>query len=211
MSESDQGVYRASQQSASGCGVPTVLLSFSCILAYDSLSHIHTHTHLHLSFVDKFSLIVYFFNIRAEKSKLPLDLGALCDLYFKYCDTTQKLAEEHRYAHEYGEITMAVPTAPSTPKSSQRPPSSKSVRQAQRESHLLNPKEMFERAVKTSEKGNKEGETAMNGESLVSLSGSMDGRIHAGLNEKKPPNLTAKAVKALVDEDFGVSHSSKMR
>uniref|UniRef100_K1QF97 Leucine-rich repeat and IQ domain-containing protein 1 n=1 Tax=Magallana gigas TaxID=29159 RepID=K1QF97_MAGGI len=149
-------------------------------------------------------------DVGAEKSKLPLDLGALCDLYFKYCDTTQKLAEEHRYAHEYGEITMAVPTAPSTPKSSQRPPSSKSVRQAQRESHLLNPKEMFERAVKTSEKGNKEGETAMNGESLASLSGSMDGRIHAGLNEKKPPNLTAKAVKALVDEDFGVSHSSKV-
>ncbi|XP_052676986.1 leucine-rich repeat and IQ domain-containing protein 1-like [Crassostrea angulata] len=149
-------------------------------------------------------------DVGAEKSKLPLDLGALCDLYFKYCDTTQKLAEEHRYAHEYGEITMAVPTAPSTPKSSQRPPSSKSVRQAQRESHLLNPKEMFERAVKTSEKGNKEGETAMNGESLASLSGSMDGRIHAGLNEKKPPNLTAKAVKALVDEDFGVSHSSEM-
>lgn len=106
---------------------------------------------------------------------------------------------------------MAVPTAPSTPKSSQRPPSSMSVRQAQRESHLLNPKEMFERAVKTSEKGNKEEETAMNGESLANLSGAMDGRIHASVNEKKPPNLTAKAVKALVDKDFGVSHSSKVR
>lgn len=48
MSESDQGVYRASQQSAPGCGVPTVLLSYSCILAYDSLSHTHTHTNIYI-------------------------------------------------------------------------------------------------------------------------------------------------------------------
>ncbi|XP_078331507.1 leucine-rich repeat- and IQ domain-containing protein 1-like isoform X2 [Crassostrea virginica] len=143
-------------------------------------------------------------DVGAQKSKLPWDLGALCDLYFKYCDTTQKLAEEHRYAHEYGEITMAVPTAPSTPKSSQRPPSSKSVRQAQKEGqgHLLNPKELFERALQGSDKEKQDGGTPEKGESSLSHSGAIDGRIHNTSGENKPPGISAKTVKALVDEDI---------
>jgi hypothetical protein len=136
-------------------------------------------------------------------------------LYFKYCDTTQKLAEEHRYAHEYGEITTPIPTAPSTPKSSQRPASSKSVRQAQRESQLLNPKEMFERAIKSSENGDTDGKLVMNGESSLMPAGSVDGRIHTVHDEKKTSGISAKTIKALVDEDINmnceVDHNNKLR
>lgn len=70
---------------------------------------------------------------------------------------------------------------------------------------------MFERVVKTLEKGNKEGEIVMNGELFVSFSGLMDGRIYVGFNEKKFLNFIVKVVKVLVDEDFGVSYSSKVR
>lgn len=142
-----------------------------------------------------------FFSI--QKNKTPWDLGSLSDLYFKYCDTTQKLAEEHRYTHEYGEVTIPIPTAPSTPKSSQRPASSKSVRQAQRESQLLNPKEMFERAIKSSEEREKDGKRAV------------DGRIHTVHDEKKSSGISVKTIKALVDEDinmgFDIDQNSKLR
>lgn len=152
-----------------------------------------------------------FFSI--QKNKTPWDLGSLSDLYFKYCDTTQKLAEEHRYTHEYGEVTIPIPTAPSTPKSSQRPASSKSVRQAQRESQLLNPKEMFERAIKSSEEREKDGKRAVNGES--SAKPSVDGRIHTVHDEKKSSGISVKTIKALVDEDinmgFDIDQNSKLR
>ncbi|XP_061181826.1 leucine-rich repeat and IQ domain-containing protein 1-like [Saccostrea echinata] len=147
--------------------------------------------------------------IGVQKSSLPWDLGSLCDLYFKYCDTTQRLAEEHRYAHEYGEITMAMPTAPSTPKSSQRPASSKSVRQAQRESQLLNPKEMFERALKSSEKEAKGGKMTINGDSSAKLNGAIDGGTFVNSDEKKSTGISAKTVKALVDEDIDIGQSRK--
>ncbi|XP_062595804.1 leucine-rich repeat and IQ domain-containing protein 1-like [Saccostrea cucullata] len=145
--------------------------------------------------------------IGVQKSNLPWDLGSLCDLYFKYCDTTQRLAEEHRYAHEYGEITMAMPTAPSTPKSSQRPASSKSVRQA-RESQHLNPKEMFERALKSSEEA-KDGGMNINGDSSAKLYGAIDGGTSVNSEEKKSTGISAKIVKALVDEDIGIDPSRK--
>lgn len=51
----------------------------------------------------------------------------------------------------------------------------------------------------------------MNGELFVNFSGLMDGRIYVGFNEKKFLNFIVKVVKVLVDEDFGVSYSSKVR
>ena len=108
---------------------------------------------------------------------------------------------------------MAVPTAPSTPKSSQRPPSSKSVRQAQKEGqgHLLNPKELFERALQGSDKEKQDGGTPEKGESLLNHSGALDGRIHNTSGENRPPGISAKTVKALVDEDIGGIPNGRIR
>ena len=108
---------------------------------------------------------------------------------------------------------MAVPTAPSTPKSSQRPPSSKSVRQAQKEGqgHLLNPKELFERALQGSDKKKQDGGTPEKGESLLNHSGALDGRNHNTSGENKPPGISAKTIKALVDEDIGAIPNGRIR
>ena len=108
---------------------------------------------------------------------------------------------------------MAVPTAPSTPKSSQRPPSSKSVRQAQKEGqgHLLNPKELFERALQGSDKEKQDVGTPEKGEFSLSHSGAIDGRIHNTSSENKPPGISAKTVKALVDEDMGAVANGRIR
>ena len=108
---------------------------------------------------------------------------------------------------------MAVPTAPSTPKSSQRPPSSKSVRQAQKEGqgHLLNPKELFERALQGSDKEKQDGGTPEKGESSLNHSDAIDGRIHNMGDENKPPRISAKTVKALVDEDIVAVANGRIR
>ena len=97
------------------------------------------------------SLLFTLFNVhhyRQAQSKSPIDVPSICDVYFKYCDKSNKMASDHRYAHEYGDITMAMPAAPSTPKSS-RPRSSRSTRIVQKEEAYHNPKDMFNSAVST--------------------------------------------------------------
>lgn len=43
----------------------------------------------------------------------------MCDDCFQYCDKSFKMAVEHRYSHEYGEMSnIHIPNAPSTPKTS---------------------------------------------------------------------------------------------
>ena len=54
------------------------------------------------------------------------------------------MAEDHRYSHEYGEVSVTLPTAPSTPKSG-RPRSSRASKVLQ--DSYMSPKEMFERAL----------------------------------------------------------------
>lgn len=91
---------------------------------------------------------MYFFSFRIAENKQPLDLQNLCDIYFKFCDKTHKLAVEHRYAHEYGEISMAMPSAPSTPKTNtSRPKSSRTRAIPKEEQQYMSPKEMFEKAI----------------------------------------------------------------
>ena len=68
-------------------------------------------------------------------------------MYYKYCEKTFNMAVEHRYAHEYGEISVTMPTAPSTPKSG-RP---KSGRQ---KDTFISPKDMFENALRASTQPN---------------------------------------------------------
>lgn len=55
------------------------------------------------------------------------------------------MAEEYRYAHEYGDVSITVPTAPTTPKSG-RPRSARANKVLQQDSYM-SPKEMFERAL----------------------------------------------------------------
>ncbi|KAK3600773.1 hypothetical protein CHS0354_009199 [Potamilus streckersoni] len=82
-----------------------------------------------------------------EKKK---DLSVFCDLYFKYCDKTFHLAVEHRYAHEYGEIPITMPTAPAGPKS--KHPKSARTKIPPKEDTYMTPKEMFEKALQSSTK-----------------------------------------------------------
>ena len=63
---------------------------------------------------------------RMSQTQTNSDGTHLCDDYFKYCCKSFKLAVEHRYAHEYGELSTAnFPAAPPTPHSS-RPSSGRS-------------------------------------------------------------------------------------
>ncbi|XP_052797623.1 leucine-rich repeat and IQ domain-containing protein 1-like [Mya arenaria] len=66
-----------------------------------------------------------------------------CDIQYKLCERIFNLAVEYRYAHEYGDVSITMPTAPPGPKSG-RPLSSR-----QREK-FMNPKDMFENALKSS-------------------------------------------------------------
>lgn len=86
----------------------------------------------------------YFISCRSIENNSPSDLSSICDVYFKYCDKTFQIAVEHRYAHEYGEITLTVPTAPMGPKSSQL---NARLRLANRDDQYLSPKEKFEQAL----------------------------------------------------------------
>lgn len=81
-------------------------------------------------------------------------------MYYKFCDRTFNVAVEHRYAHEYGDISITMPTAPTTPKSG-RPLSSR-----QREK-FMNPKEMFENALKSTNKDSKLMNESLNSKSVT--------------------------------------------
>lgn len=51
----------------------------------------------------------------------PNDKSHICESYFKFCEHSFKLSLEHRYAHEYGELsTSKVPSPPFTPRTSQQ-------------------------------------------------------------------------------------------
>lgn len=58
------------------------------------------------------------------------------------------MAVEFRNSHEYGEITIAMPTAPSTPKTGSRPRSARTkLVPVIKEEEYVSPKELFERAL----------------------------------------------------------------
>lgn len=65
------------------------------------------------------------------------------------------MAVEHRYAHEYGEVSMTIPTAPTTPKSG-RPQSTRTKALQKDTDSYLSPKEMFEKALNSSNKKDEE-------------------------------------------------------
>ena len=88
----------------------------------------------------------FYFRLEGEKSS---DLAHKCDSLFKFCDKTFKLAVEHRYAHEYGEVSVAMPTAPITPKSG-RPNSARKL--VPKGETFTSPKDLFEQALQTSDK-----------------------------------------------------------
>ena len=56
---------------------------------------------------------------------------------------------EHRYAHEYGEVSVTMPTAPITPRSG-RPNSARKV--VQKGDTFTSPKDLFEKALQNSNK-----------------------------------------------------------
>ena len=94
----------------------------------------------------KITYILLIFRLQKEKSG---DLAHKCDSYFKFCDKTFKLAVEHRYAHEYGEVSVTMPTAPITPRSG-RPNSARKV--LQKGDTFTSPKDLFEKALQGSDK-----------------------------------------------------------
>ena len=75
----------------------------------------------------------------------------------------------------------------------------------------LNPKELFERALQGSDKEKQDGGTPEKGESSLNHSDAIDGRIHNTSSENKPPGISAKTVKALVDEDMGAVANGGIR
>ena len=56
---------------------------------------------------------------------------------------------EHRYAHEYGEVSVSIPTAPITPRSG-RPNSARKI--VPKGEVFTNPKDLFEKALQSSDK-----------------------------------------------------------
>ena len=56
---------------------------------------------------------------------------------------------EHRYAHEYGEVSVSIPTAPITPRSG-RPNSARKI--VPKGETFTNPKDLFEKALQSSNK-----------------------------------------------------------
>ncbi|KAL5007909.1 hypothetical protein ScPMuIL_016715 [Solemya velum] len=91
-------------------------------------------------------LFIKFEQDLGSKQCLPSpELKTLCDIYFNYCDRTFKIAVEHRYAHEYGDIMLTVPTAPTGPKPDR--PLSARTKHLQSIDRFMSPKEMFEKAL----------------------------------------------------------------
>ncbi|XP_067654966.1 leucine-rich repeat and IQ domain-containing protein 1-like [Haliotis asinina] len=93
----------------------------------------------------------FLLELQTVESKSQVDDLALCDVYFRYCDKSFKMAVEHRYAHEYGEVSVTIPTAPTTPKSG-RPRSARAKVLPKDTDSYLSPKEMFEKALTSSSK-----------------------------------------------------------
>ena len=63
---------------------------------------------------------------RSSAARLRADNTHICDDYFRFCDKSFRMAVEHRYAHEYGELSSAnIPSVPQTPRSA-RPSSGRS-------------------------------------------------------------------------------------
>ncbi|CAG2191414.1 unnamed protein product [Mytilus edulis] len=110
------------------------------------------------------------------------NLSELCEIYFKFCDKTHKMAEDNRYAHEYGEISIAQPTAPSTPKSG-RPRSARANKVVQ--DSYMSPKDMFEKALHD---GGSKG-------------GGSNGLVRGDNVAVVKPVITAKIVQNILEDD----------
>ncbi|XP_071121104.1 leucine-rich repeat- and IQ domain-containing protein 1-like [Mytilus edulis] len=120
-----------------------------------------------------------------QDTKSHLDssnLSELCEIYFKFCDKTHKMAEDNRYAHEYGEISIAQPTAPSTPKSG-RPRSARANKVVQ--DSYMSPKDMFEKALHD---GGSKG-------------GGSNGLVRGDNVAVVKPVITAKIVQNILEDD----------
>ncbi|XP_071100277.1 leucine-rich repeat- and IQ domain-containing protein 1-like isoform X2 [Haliotis cracherodii] len=122
--------------------------------------------------------------LQAVESKSQVDDLALCEVYFRYCDKSFKMAVEHRYAHEYGEVSMTIPTAPTTPKSG-RPQSARTKALQKDTDSYLSPKEMFEKALNSSNKKDEEM------------------KQEGGLVSDNPRDLFEKALKASTETGGG--------
>ncbi|XP_041367089.1 leucine-rich repeat and IQ domain-containing protein 1-like [Gigantopelta aegis] len=117
------------------CSTP---LSTSSNFEMMCLTQIQTNVDLRNHFDDDLS--------SAKSLPAPNQLE-MCEIYFRYCDKSFKMAVDHRYAHEYGNISMNIPKAPQTPRSGQ----TRSVRTKKKDEHVfLNPKDLFEKALKSS-------------------------------------------------------------
>ncbi|KAL4225103.1 Leucine-rich repeat and IQ domain-containing protein 1 [Mactra antiquata] len=81
------------------------------------------------------------------------------DIYYKFCDKLFNMAVDYRYIHEYGEVSF-IPSAPTIPKSG-RPLSAR-----QREK-FMNPKDLFENALKSSENPGESNHLANKNESTI--------------------------------------------
>ncbi|XP_060068248.1 leucine-rich repeat and IQ domain-containing protein 1-like [Ylistrum balloti] len=87
-------------------------------------------------------------DLMSLESDGSVDLAYMCEIHFKFCDKMYQVAVEYRNSHEYGEVTMTMPTAPSTPKTVSHPRSGRARPvPAIREDQYISPKEMFERAL----------------------------------------------------------------
>ncbi|XP_052230384.1 leucine-rich repeat and IQ domain-containing protein 1-like [Dreissena polymorpha] len=84
----------------------------------------------------------------------------ICESCFKFCDRSFSVAVEFRYAHEYGDVTVTMPTTQSIPKAGQ-PMSSGNPEK------FMNPKEMFENALKSSG-GRTNGQKSNNNSNILS-------------------------------------------
>ncbi|KAK3101861.1 hypothetical protein FSP39_006854 [Pinctada imbricata] len=170
--------------------------------------------------------------VKQSESKSPIDVSVLCDTYFKFCDKSHKVACDHRYAHEYGDIAMAMPVAPSTPKSG-RPRSSRSAKLIQKDDAYQNPKDLFNKAAGAQSINNSSRsfekysdpkdlfEKAVSSENSKNSSqrNYVNGGIvneeevsgRNGLRSEKTVVITAKTVKDLIEKDPSVRDESVIR
>ncbi|XP_069132519.1 leucine-rich repeat and IQ domain-containing protein 1-like [Argopecten irradians] len=87
-------------------------------------------------------------DLKSLESHGQINLSHMCDIHYKFCDKMHHIAVEYRNSHEYGEVTMTVPTAPSTPRTVSHPRSGRTKpAPVVREEQYVSPKEMFERAL----------------------------------------------------------------
>ena len=91
------------------------------------------------------SLLYVLLSSRCVSGPGQPDLAQQCDVHYKFCEKLFNTLVEHRYAHEYGEVTVPLPSAPKTPRSG-RPQSSR------QKEKFLSPKDLFENALNASSK-----------------------------------------------------------